>query len=37
VTVLTGPVVGGDFLWFEVESGEDTGFVAGRYLGMVAE
>jgi len=38
VTVLNGPVVADDeFLWFEVESGEETGFVAGRYLGMVAE
>jgi uncharacterized protein YgiM (DUF1202 family) len=39
VTVLNGPVVadGDAFLWFEVESGEDTGFVAGQFLGMVEE
>lgn len=37
VTVVDGPIVGGGFIWFEVESGEDSGFVAGRYLGTVAE
>jgi uncharacterized protein YgiM (DUF1202 family) len=33
VEVVSGPVIGGGFVWFEVESGTDTGFVAGRYLG----
>jgi len=37
VTIVDGPIVGEGFVWFEVESGEETGFVAGRYLGAVAE
>jgi len=35
VSVLSGPVTGGGFVWFEVQSGSDTGFVAGRFLGSV--
>jgi N-acetylmuramoyl-L-alanine amidase len=35
VAVVAGPVTGGGFVWFEVEVGEETGFVAGRFLGPV--
>ncbi len=33
VSVVSGPVAGGGFVWFGVEVGTESGFVAGRYLG----
>ncbi|CAN5616355.1 hypothetical protein BH23CHL5_BH23CHL5_13600 [soil metagenome] len=33
VTVTSGPVAGGDYVWFGVTANGQAGFVAGRYLG----
>jgi len=33
VTVISGPIEAGGVFWFEVQSGDSNGYVAGRYLG----
>ena len=33
VTVVSGPIEAEGLFWFEVQSGEHNGYVAGRYLG----
>jgi len=35
VNVVSGPTSGSGVIWFEVTAGDDTGYVAGRYLGPV--
>lgn len=37
VNVISGPEVVDGVAWFEVAAGDDTGFVAGRYLGAADE
>ncbi len=33
VRVVSGPIEADGLFWFEIQSGEDNGYVAGRYLG----